>query len=194
MKTRIGILAIQGDFAKHREHVERTGFDTRIVRWSKDLDDCRGLILPGGESTTFIKIIKKNDLFESLRKFAQEHPVMGTCAGLITLAAKLSNNNMETLGLIDIEAERNAYGRQVDSFIDNIRITSFKDNQDFEGVFIRAPKIHSAGQGTEVLGYHKDDIVMVRNEKILAMTFHPELTDDLRIHQYFINEMVLKTG
>lgn len=191
MKIRIGILALQGDFAKHREHIEKIGVDTKIVRRPEELADCDGLILPGGESTTFIKLIKKNDFFETLQEYAQERPVMGTCAGLITLAARLSNNSMETLGLIDIEAERNAYGRQVDSFVDNIRITAFEDKQNFEGVFIRAPKIISTGQDIEVLGCHNDDIVMVRNDRVLAMTFHPELTSDLRIHEYFLEKMVL---
>ena len=190
MQTMIGILALQGDFEKHRKHMEQIGAETKIVRWPKDLFDCDGLILPGGESTTFIKLIKKNNLDKSLREYVQKRPIMGTCAGLITLATRLSNNSLETLGLIDIEAERNAYGRQVDSFVDTIRINSFKDKQDFEGVFIRAPKIVSTGPGTEILGHHNDETVMVRNKRILAMTFHPELTNDLRIHQYFLDTMV----
>ena len=111
---------------------------------------------------------------------------MGTCAGLITLANKLKNNSMETLGLIDLETERNAYGRQLDSFIDFVQVSLFTDKPTFEGVFIRAPKIVSTGKGIETLGFYKDEVVMARNDNVLVMTFHPELTPDLRIHQYFI--------
>lgn len=117
---------------------------------------------------------------------------MGTCAGLITLATRISNDTTESLGLIDVEVERNSYGRQVDSFIEPIHIPIFKNKPEFEGVFIRAPKILSLGNGVEVLGYHGDVTVMVRNERVLAMTFHPELTNDGRIHRYFVDEFMGK--
>ena len=115
---------------------------------------------------------------------------MGTCAGLITLSAKVTNNSLETLGLIDIEVERNAYGRQIDSFVDSIQIPIFKEKPQFEGVFIRAPKILHLGRGVENLGYYGDEVVMARNNRVLVTTFHPELSRDERVHQYFIDSFL----
>jgi 5'-phosphate synthase pdxT subunit len=119
---------------------------------------------------------------------------MGTCAGLIALAKNVVGSPMETLGLIDLVVERNAYGRQVNSFIDGVTFGVSKDKPAFEGVFIRAPKIRALGEGTEVLGFCRDDVVMARNKRVLVMTFHPELTDDSRIHAYFVNEMLGKAA
>jgi 5'-phosphate synthase pdxT subunit len=186
MGLTVGVLGLQGDFALHRESLKRIGVASKIVRRPEELEACGGLILPGGESTTFVKLLKKTGLFDSIRAFAKDRGVMGTCAGLITLATRLTNDSMETLGLIDMEVERNGYGRQVDSFVDKVRIPSFQDNPEYEGVFIRAPRIHSMGEGTEALAYHNDEIVMARNDRILVTTFHPELTKDGRVHRYFV--------
>ena len=186
----VGVLGIQGDFALHLQSLKRIGVESLIVRYPEELKKCEGLILPGGESTTFMKLLSKTGLFEGIREFGRSHPLMGTCAGLITLATRISNEPTETLRLIDVEVERNSYGRQVDSFIDKITIPIFNDKPEFEGVFIRAPKILSLGKGVEALGYHGDDTVMVRNERVLAMTFHPELTKDGRIHRYFVDEFI----
>ena len=186
----VGVLGIQGDFALHLQSLKRIGVESLIVRYPEELKKCEGLILPGGGSTTFMKLLSKTGLFEGIREFGRSHPLMGTCAGLITLATRISNEPTETLGLIDVEVERNSYGRQVDSFIDKITIPIFNDKPEFEGVFIRAPKILSLGKGVEALGYHGDDTVMVRNERVLAMTFHPELTKDGRIHRYFVDEFI----
>lgn len=190
MRKKVGVLGIQGDFALHVQSLKRIGVDSLIVRYTEELKSCDGLILPGGETTTFIKLLNKTGLFESIREYGKSHPLMGTCAGLISLATRVSNDHIETLGLIDVEVERNSYGRQVDSFIDDIQMPILKEKPQFEGVFIRAPKILSLGDGVEALGYHGDVIVMVRNERVLAMTFHPELTEDGRIHQYFVDEFV----
>lgn len=190
MAVMVGVLGLQGDFALHQKALKRVGVDSRIVRYPEEMELCHGLILPGGESTTFIKLLKKTGLFNGIRKFAEVYPLMGTCAGLIVLATRITNEDFETLGLIDVEIERNSYGRQVDSFIDKIHIPMFEDKPEVEGVFIRAPRIRSLGNGVEPMGFHGDDVVMARNERILAMTFHPELTKDSRIHRFFVEEMI----
>jgi 5'-phosphate synthase pdxT subunit len=190
MSEPIGVLALQGDFARHIDTIKRIRKNARAIRWPEELEHCQGLILPGGESTTFVNLLEKTGLLDAITRFASAHPVMGTCAGLITLATTLVNHSMRTLGLIDLKVERNAYGRQIDSFMESIDIPSF-ENPVFEGVFIRAPKIRSIGAGVHALGFHHKDVVMARNERVLVCTFHPELTRDTRIHQYFIEEMVL---
>jgi 5'-phosphate synthase pdxT subunit len=190
MAVTVGVLGLQGDFALHQKALKRIGVESRIVRYPEEMELCHGLILPGGESTTFIKLLRKTGLFDGVRKFAEVYPLMGTCAGLIVLATRITNEDFETLGLIDMEIERNSYGRQVDSFIDKIRIPKFKDKPELKGVFIRAPRIRSLGDGVEPMGFHGDDVVMARNERILAMTFHPELTKDGRIHRFFVEEMI----
>ncbi len=183
----VGILGLQGDFALHQECLKRIGVESKIIRRPEELRSCKGLILPGGESSTFIKLLKETGLFEGIKKFAMDHPVMGTCAGLITLSSKIVNNTMDTLGLINVMVERNGYGRQIDSFRETVHIPIFQERPEFEGIFIRAPKILTIDKETEAIGYLNNEIVMARNKSVLVTTFHPELTDDLRIHQYFIN-------
>jgi len=149
------------------------------------------LVMPGGESTTFLNILRKTGLVKSILNFAKNKPIMGTCAGLITLSREVENDNkMGTLKLIDIVVQRNGYGRQKESFIDTVEIPIFEKKPAFEGIFIRAPRIVSCGKDTEVLGFYKDEPVMVRNKNILALTFHPELTKDMRIHRYFVETFV----
>jgi 5'-phosphate synthase pdxT subunit len=185
----VGVLGLQGDFALHMKSLYQLGVESKTVRTPDELKACDGLILPGGESTTFINLLKKTGMFEAVTSFAEKHALMGTCAGLITLSKTVVGGGMETLGLIDIGVERNAYGRQVDSFVGKVNVDLFPDNQEFEGVFIRAPKICSLGKDVRVLGRLEDEIVLVRNTRVLVMTFHPELTDDARIHGYFVKEM-----
>jgi 5'-phosphate synthase pdxT subunit len=192
MAVTVGVLAVQGDFSLHQKSLEAVGSAAPRIRRPEELERCDGLIVPGGESTTFAKMLRETGLFDAIQTFAKKRPVMGTCAGLITLATRIANNGMETLGLIDLEAERNAYGRQVDSFIGKVRIPVLQSGPEFEGVFIRAPKIRTLGKGTEALGFHGEDVVIIRNGNILAMTFHPELTDDVRIHRYFIDTFIEK--
>lgn len=191
-KTAVGVLALQGDFFLHRRCLEALGVGAPRVRRPEELDACDGLILPGGESTTFVKLLKETGLFESIRSFAADRPVMGTCAGLITLAARVSGGTMETLGLIDIEVERNAYGRQVDSFTAPVRCPSLPSGPELKGVFIRAPKIRSIGKGVEAAAFLGNEPVAVRNERVFGLTFHPELTDDTRIHSIFIEDFINK--
>lgn len=186
----IGILALQGDFEKHVQIVKKLGHLPKLVKDEIVLDQCDRLIIPGGESTTFIKLIDRLNLRKALITFGKEKPIFGTCAGLIILANQVENDNFETLGLIDIEVSRNAYGRQIDSFIDEISLKLNGHNQVLEAVFIRAPKILGCSEGVTPLAYHKEDIVMAANKNILVASFHPELTDDLRIHDFFLNHFV----
>lgn len=192
MGRTIGVLALQGDFSLHQQCLEKIEVPSIRVRKPEDLEECDGLIVPGGESTTFVKLLKETGLFEAIRTFAKTHPIMGTCAGLIALATSIQNDPMDTLGLIDVTVERNAYGRQIHSFVQNVFIPIFPKNQEFEGVFIRAPRILKLGKNTEAIGFLGEEPVMVKNERILALTFHPELTQDTRIHRYFLESFVLQ--
>jgi 5'-phosphate synthase pdxT subunit len=184
---KIGVLAIQGDFEKHVAIIEKLAHEAVEVRTTAELHKTDGLIIPGGESTTFLKLINQSDLKDELIKYAQLHPIMGTCAGLILLAKDVDILSDASLNLIDIQVKRNAYGRQRESFIDTISISLNGTSCDFTGVFIRAPKITKYSEDIKVLGHHEGDAVMVRNKNILVCTFHPELTEDTRIHKYFID-------
>lgn len=186
---KIGVLSIQGDFQLHKKMLDKLKIKNIEVRTPRQMETCDGLIIPGGESTTFVKLLKENDLYQAISGFAKKHPVMGTCAGLITIGEKVKNYNMETLHLIDIDVERNAYGRQIDSFIDTVEININGEKSTFEGVFIRAPKIARIGEKVRAIGFYHRNVVMAETETILVSTFHPELTDDTRIHRYFIEKV-----
>ena len=184
----IGVLAIQGDFDKHLQILQKLKVEAFPVKTALQLSNCTGLILPGGESTTFVNLLHKHDLWEEIKSFAQNKSIFGTCAGLIVLANKVTKNHVETMGVIDIEVDRNAYGRQVDSFIDDIQLDFDTGKFDFEGVFIRAPKIRHIGQDVKPLGWHGQDVVLAEQGNILVATFHPELTDDTKVHEYFVKK------
>jgi 5'-phosphate synthase pdxT subunit len=186
----IGILALQGDFDKHRKAVEKLGHRAILVKDVKSLEICNRLIIPGGESTTFLHLIDELELREPLISFAGKKPVFGTCAGLIVLSKSAEKLPYPPLGIIDITADRNAYGRQVDSFVDDISLQLNGKEAGFEGVFIRAPKIRIMGKSVKSLAFYKNDVVMAKSGNIMVATFHPELTDDLRIHEYFIKKLV----
>lgn len=190
VKKRVGVLGLQGDFSLHRRSLLRCGCEAPVIRYPEELESCDALVLPGGESTTFIKLLHKSGLFDSIRTFARSRAVLGTCAGLIILARHVSDESVQGLNLIDLEVQRNGYGRQVDSFIAPVDIPELGGRAGFEGIFIRAPRILSLGPGVKALGRQADDIVMAANERVLAMTFHPELTSDIRIHRYFIDAYV----
>ncbi|MEJ2053955.1 MAG: pyridoxal 5'-phosphate synthase glutaminase subunit PdxT, partial [Calditrichaceae bacterium] len=159
MNKTVGILALQGDYSKHAEAVRTLSHKFKLVKNAEDLKGCDSLIIPGGESTTFMNLIDKLELRKSLKAFGKEKPVMGTCAGLIILADKANIKDFEPLKLIDIEVERNAYGRQINSFIDHIELKINGGPSDFEGVFIRAPKIVSIRKDVHPLAYHKNVVV-----------------------------------
>jgi len=187
----IGVLAIQGDFAAHARALERVGVRAAEVRRAVDLENIDGLIIPGGESTTMLKLIAEADLGRSITAFAREgKPVLGTCAGTILLAREVHNPRQDSLGLIDIDVERNAYGRQVDSFIAKAETTL--EGGPLEAVFIRAPKIRRVGTSIDVLARIDSEPVFVRQGNVLAATFHPELAEDQRVHRLFA-EMVARS-
>ncbi len=181
-----GVLALQGDFAEHIAMLERIGVETAEVRLPRDLDRVDALIMPGGESTTFGKLAVRWGLIEPIRSFAHAgRPVWGTCAGLIFLARDVGRDQ-PTLGLMDIRVRRNAFGRQVDSFTIGLDIAGVP-GEPYPGVFIRAPLIESAGPGVETLCMLTDGtIVAARQGNLLATSFHPELTRDVRVHELFL--------
>jgi pyridoxal 5'-phosphate synthase pdxT subunit len=184
--AKIGVLALQGDFEKHGQVISRLGHVPVFVKTEEALKQADRLIIPGGESTTFLKLIDRLDLREALLNYCKSRPVFGTCAGLIILSTDVVNAPFNPLKLIDLKVQRNAYGRQIDSFIDDIKISLNSDTESFEAVFIRAPKILECLADTKPIAYHNDDIVMACQNNILVATFHPELTRDERIHNFFI--------
>ena len=181
-----GVLALQGDFEEHIAALHRIGVDSIEVRTVEQLASVESLIVPGGESTSIAKLLDAYDLREPLQRFARSRrPVWGTCAGLILLASRLVEDRPEPLGLMDTLVQRNGFGRQVDSFETDLRITSI-DGGPFHAVFIRAPVIREVGPAVEVLGTLEDGtIVMARQGNLLATAFHPELTSDTRLHRLF---------
>jgi 5'-phosphate synthase pdxT subunit len=179
---KIGVLAIQGDFDAHRRRLEELGAEVVLVRKPEELDEVDGLVIPGGESGAFLRILGEEGL-KKLRDFVRVKPTFGTCAGAIMLAKEITNPAQVGLGALDVRIRRNAYGRQIDS---SIREGKFGD-APVEMVFIRAPKIEKLGAGVEVIATEGDDPVAVRQGKIMAATFHPELSQDTRIHQAFLD-------
>ncbi len=183
--VRIGIVAIQGDYDAHAKSLERAGVAASFVRVPADLAGLDGVILPGGESTTHLKVMKEEGLFDALKKFAADGgAIFGTCAGAIMLAREVTGPAQESLGLLDIAVLRNGYGRQIASDVHSGR-TKLSD-APVEMVFIRAPIIEKIGGGVDVLGEYEGHPVFVRQGKIVASTFHPELTNDASIHEYFV--------
>lgn len=185
----VGILALQGDFAAHGRMLDALGVPWRLVKTPADLAQVDGLILPGGESTTLLKLLHSSGLWEALAPYhANAQPLFGTCAGLIVLARETIQPAQESLGCIDIVAARNAYGRQVDSFIDHGTPldTEALGTTPLEMVFIRAPKIMQLGPDVQPLATCREEIVLARQGSVLVSAFHPELTTDYRVHQYFL--------
>ncbi|MGA6984457.1 MAG: pyridoxal 5'-phosphate synthase glutaminase subunit PdxT [Terriglobales bacterium] len=181
---KIGVLALQGDFDAHRRRLEELGAEVVLVKKPEQLNEIDGLVIPGGESGTFLKLLGE-DGFAKLKDFVRAKPTFGTCAGCILLAAEVENPKQVGLGALDITVRRNAYGRQIDSSIREGQLVN--DKEPIEMVFIRAPKIERVGKGVEVIATEGKDPVLVRKSKTLAATFHPELSDDRRIHQYFLD-------
>jgi 5'-phosphate synthase pdxT subunit len=190
---KVGVLALQGDFAAHGAALERAGAEPVFVRERSQFADLDGMVIPGGESTTMLKLLHYDELFEALMDFGRRKPVFGTCAGAILLASDVSNPAQESLGLVDLSVERNGYGRQIDS-----RVAEIDPDPDFarrtapgklEAVFIRAPIIRRTGTGAKVLARYAGDPVLVEQGPHLVATFHPELTADLRVHELFLQKL-----
>ena len=173
---KIGVLALQGNFREHAAMLRRLGADPVEVRKPEQLEGLDGLVIPGGESTTFMRLMRLYGLEDAICQF--EQPVLGTCAGLIVL-------DRDHLGLVDLEVERNAYGRQVASFEADLELAG--DEKPLRGVFIRAPRVQGAGADVEVLAELDGEPVLLRQGRFLVATFHPELTDDTRVHELFID-------
>jgi pyridoxal 5'-phosphate synthase pdxT subunit len=190
---RVGVLALQGDFEAHGRALEQSGARVVYVRKADQLKEIDGLVLPGGESTTMLKLLNIESMMKPLGDFAREKPVLATCAGVILMAREVSNPVQESLGILDLAVERNGYGRQIDS-----RIVELEPNADFqeragagklEAVFIRAPVIHKIGPEGKVLASYLEHPVLVQQGRHLAATFHPELTADHRVHKLFVSTL-----
>ena len=181
---KIGVLAIQGDYEAHKAVLERLGAEVVLVRKPEQLDSIDAIVIPGGESSTFLNFLAERGFLEKLRDFVSTKPTFGTCAGAILLAKEVENPPQQSLGALDIRIRRNAYGRQIDSSIREARTKL--GEKPLEMVFIRAPRITGTGKDVEVLATEDGDPVLVRQGKIMAATFHPELSNDSRVHEEFL--------
>ena len=189
LNAELGVLALQGDYVEHQRMLERLGRSSRQIRKASELEGLRALILPGGESTTMVKFMEEEELMEPLRDFyASGGALYGTCAGTILLARAVSAPSQASLGLMDIDIERNGYGRQIDSHESPGACPELGD-EPLPMVFIRAPLISRTGPEVRVLAEHRDQPVLVRQGRLLASTFHPELSNDLRVHRYFLDQV-----
>jgi len=185
---RIGVLALQGAVREHVQMLESLGCETVLVKQSADLEKLDGLVLPGGESTTMRKLLNRYELLEPIRTLAKQGlPMFGTCAGLILLAKELVDYESH-LAVMDVVVARNSYGRQVDSF--EVKLDIPEIGAAIPAIFIRAPHIVSVGEGVEILAEHEGKIVLARDDHFLGCSFHPELTSDARILEYFVSSMV----
>ena len=196
MSVKIGVLAIQGDFAEHRRALERLGVEVREIRLPDQLDAVDGLIIPGGESTTIVQLIDIYEMREKLREriLTERMPAWGTCAGMIVMAGELSDRRPQPLGLMDTRVSRNAFGRQVDSFETDLEVAGM-EGPPFRAVFIRAPVFESVGESARTLARLDDGRpVAVRQGHMLATSFHPELTDDDRMHRLFADMVMSERG
>lgn len=191
----VGVLALQGAFSKHIEMLSKIGIEAREVRYPHDLDGCDGLIIPGGESTTISKQMQFIAFREKLRLFAETKPLFGTCAGLILMSREIIDNPLEPFGLIDITVERNAFGRQAESFRVEIELKlDSLSPKKFPALFIRAPRIRRISTDVQVLAQYEGEPIFVRQGHHLGATFHPELGEDPSIHQYFLSLIKASKG
>jgi pyridoxal 5'-phosphate synthase pdxT subunit len=190
---KVGVLALQGDFEAHAKALARAGAEPVEVRNAAQLEQIDGLVIPGGESTTMLKLLDAENLKQPLAEFGRRKPIFGTCAGAILLAHEVSNPVQESLGLVDIAVERNAYGRQIESRVTQLtpaaEFASRTHAGDLEAVFIRAPIIRRVGPGVRVLAEYQGDPVLVEQGRHLVATFHPELTVDPRVHELFVTKL-----
>ena len=183
---KVGVLALQGSVKEHLNMLERCGVEPIEVKKAEDMDNIYGLIIPGGESSTIGKLIEEYGLDREIkRKYELGMPIYGTCAGAILLAKNILGKPQPKLGLMDISIKRNDYGRQINSFETLLDVDEF--NEPFHGVFIRAPVIHTSYNGAKIMAKFENKAVLVKQGNLLVSTFHPELTNDIRIHKYFVN-------
>ena len=188
----VGILALQGNFIQHKKFVDKIGVQNILVRHPNEINQCDSLIMPGGESTSISKQIDNNQFRKKLIEFALAKPILGTCAGMIMLSTSMPRANMSPLNIMDFHIERNAWGSQVNSFSANINL-NFDENRPFHAIFIRAPKISKIGKDVHVLATFDGEPVLLSNGMHIVSSFHPEIGEDYRIHEYFINNNVDET-
>lgn len=186
MSAVVGVLALQGGFDKHVEMLDSLGIKSLRVRFADELDNCCGLIIPGGESTTMSLLIQKFDLYNKLREFAEKKPVMGVCAGAILMAETVADSRVISLDIMPMSAVRNNYGRQDDSFSTELSLNFDQQGMAYQGHFIRAPSLSADSEDIETLVSYKQQQVMLRMNWHVALSFHPELTNDNRIHAYWL--------
>jgi 5'-phosphate synthase pdxT subunit len=189
MDKAVGVLALQGAYQKHIDMLHALGVPAHTVRQPHELDDCFALIIPGGESTTISLLIQKNGLYKPIKAFAENHPVMGVCAGMIMMATEVDDDRVTPLGLIPFKALRNHYGRQVHSFTTDIELDFDSKGPAFPAIFIRAPGVDKLSDDVQTLARNNnnDEAVIISKGHHLALSFHPELTDDTRIHAYWLS-------
>jgi pyridoxal 5'-phosphate synthase pdxT subunit len=185
---KIGVLAVQGNYDMHSDILEQLGIDPILVRYPNQLDSLEGLVIPGGESTTMTKLMNRIDFFSPIKSFANYYPVLGTCAGLILMSEKVVDTELDTLGLLDIQIERNGYGRQIYSNTIDVDVDLNNINYSLPASFIRAPRIISYGQSVNVLAMYDDTPIVVKNNRHMGISFHPELDNISILHEYiFLN-------
>jgi len=185
MKSTVGVLALQGAYQKHVDILLHLGIQSRLVRKAAELEQCNALIIPGGESTTISRLMDESGLRSPIKVFASKHPIMGVCAGMILMADKVDDQRIKPLALMPFTALRNVYGRQLQSFSTTLALDF--DKPPFTAHFIRAPGIKKTSADIEILAMHNKNIVMISKGKHMALSFHPELTNDTRIHEYWLN-------
>lgn len=188
MVNKVGVLALQGNYNQHKRMLDILEIKNILVRYPQELENCDLLIIPGGESTAISKQIERNNFRYPILNFAKTHSVFGTCAGMILLSSSEKSNNLKPLSIMDFKVDRNAFGRQVDSFSGNLCL-EYDSTDSFKGLFIRAPKISQLGKGIEVLATYEKQPVMVTNGMHFATTFHPEIGDDYRIHEHIMDKI-----
>ena len=190
---KIGVLALQGNYEMHNQLLERIGVDPVSIRYPHELDAVDGLVIPGGESTTMSKLMKRIGFYKPLKSFANDYPILGTCAGLILMSEKVVDTDIEPLGLLDVQIERNGYGRQINSNTINIKFELNSINYTLPASFIRAPKIVSYSKSVKVLAMSDETPIIVRNDKHMGISFHPELDNISILHEYiFIGDKTNK--
>ncbi|HVP49092.1 MAG TPA: pyridoxal 5'-phosphate synthase glutaminase subunit PdxT [Bryobacteraceae bacterium] len=190
---KVGVLALQGDFEAHSRALACAGAEPVLARTASDLDDLDGLVIPGGESTTMLKLMNAEGMVQPLIEFGRKRPIFGTCAGAILLATEVTHPAQQSLGLMDLTVERNAYGRQIDSRVAHVTpepdFAQRTQAGDLEAVFIRAPIIRRVGANGKVLAAYQGDPVLVEQGRHLVATFHPELSSDSRVHGLFVSKL-----
>jgi pyridoxal 5'-phosphate synthase pdxT subunit len=187
MNNTVGVLALQGAYQKHVDSLLTLGVKPLLIREADELKNCSALILPGGESTSISLLLQEKGLYQAIKTFARDNPVMGVCAGMILMASEVDDERVTPLAIMPFKALRNVYGRQVHSFTADIKLIF--DSKVFKAPFIRAPGIEKLSPEITVLAMHDHEPVMIGKDRHIALSFHPELTDDTRIHEYWLNKI-----